>query len=241
MTRLSVNLNKVALLRNSRGGTYPDLLEAAALVTAIGAKSITVHPRADARHVTLDDVIALKSWLDTNASHVELNVEADLRQQIVDLVSVVKPTQYTIVPGTAGELTSMRGWRAYDDQGRLAEVIQGLRASCRLSIFCDPACAAVEFLATSGVHAVEFNTRIYAELWAQGRHRDHLAELERAARSARATGLQVHGGHDLTLENLPELIARVKFDELSIGHHLIGRALFEGLGRVVKDHLALLS
>lgn len=241
MARLSVNLNKVALLRNSRGGGYPDLLEAAGVVIAAGARSITVHPRADERHITLDDVVVLSGLPAIQRGEVELNVEADLRQQIVDLVSVLRPTQYTIVPTSPGEMTSTRGWRAYDDQDRLHQVIDKLRSVCRISIFCDPTVPAVQFLKHSGVHAVEINTRIYAELWARGEHQNHVAEITQAAQVARQAGLRVHGGHDLTLDNLPELVSHVQFDELSIGHHLIGKAVFMGLEQVVKNHLKLLS
>ncbi|APS00763.1 pyridoxine 5'-phosphate synthase [Pajaroellobacter abortibovis] len=241
MTTLSVNLNKVALLRNARGGCSPDLLEAARLVIAAGVRSITVHPRSDGRHITLDDVIALRHLPLIRDGQVELNVEADLRQPIIDLVSCIRPTQYTIVPSVPGELTSMRGWRTYDDQERLRQVVARLKSICRLSIFCDPEESAVVFLQQTGVHAVEINTRLYAESWERKEHAAPLAEIRKVALTAVRSGLRVHGGHDLTLQNLPELLAQVRFDELSIGHHLISEAVLLGLAQIVPSYLSLIA
>lgn len=241
MPKLSVNINKVAVLRNSRGGNYPDVLDAAHIAIRAGVQSITVHPRSDARHITLDDVIALRNLPAIQSGQVELNVEADLRQQIVDLISVIKPTQYTIVPGVPAELTSTRGWRPYDDQERLRRVVTKLRPVCRLSIFCDPSVAAVQFLQQSGVHAVEINTRLYTELWARGEHRAHVEEIRKAADAAHKAGLRVHGGHDLSVENMPDLLSVVDFDELSIGHHLISKALMVGLESVTEEYLKTIA
>ncbi len=241
MTNLSVNLNKVALVRNARGGGYPDLLEAARIVIAAGVRSVTVHPRSDARHITLDDVIDLSNLPAVQNGDVELNVEADLRREIIDLVSAVRPTQYTIVPGSPNELTSTRGWRPYDDQERLRAVVERLRPACRLSIFCDPSTAAVQFVQHTGVHAVEINTRMYAELFEQGDHKPHIEDIKQAADVARNAGLRINGGHDLTPENLPDLLAAVHFDELSIGHHLVGKAMLLGLGSATTEYMNLLA
>lgn len=241
MTLLSINLNKVALVRNSRGGSYPSVIEAARIAIDAGVRGITVHPRVDARHITLDDVVELANFPAVQRGEVELNVEADLRQEIIDLVSVTKPTQYTIVPGSPGELTSTRGWRPYDDQERLRDVVKRLGSQCRLSVFCDPAVPAVKFVQQKGLHAVELNTRIYAELWALGQHAPHVEEIRKAAEAARQAGMRVNGGHDLTTGNLPDLLAKVRFDELSIGHHLIGEALLVGLKPIAGEYLKIVG
>lgn len=241
MARLSVNINKIALLRNSRGIDVPNLIQMVQLIIDAGVTSLTVHPRADARHITFQDVYDLSMLPLIKSGTVEFNIEADLRAEAVELVKAVKPTQYTIVPTDSGELTSTRGWRDYDDQLRLNKVVCELRSLCRLSLFCDPDVVAVERLKDKGVHALEINTRLYAESWLEGKPRLFLEAIAVAAQVARASGLRLNGGHDLTTDNLPMLLARVDFDELSIGHHLTSQALLGGLVPTVQEYLRIVE
>lgn len=236
---ISVNLNKVALLRNSRGGDAPNLAEAAALVVAQGADGLTVHPREDERHVTPDDVVTLSQMDAVRTGAVEYNIEGDMRAGLVDLIETVMPTQYTVVPVRPGEITSDRGWRAHDDHERLHSIAKKLQPRIRISVFCDPDKGSVDLAARAGVDAVEFYTGIYARQEVGSADAERAIEdIAAAAAHARSLGLRIHGGHDLTLENLPPLLQAVDFDELSIGHHIASTALLRGLGSTVHDYLA---
>ena len=235
---LSVNLNKVALLRNSRGGNAPDVLAAAHKVIALGANGITVHPREDARHITLDDAMALARLEEIRTGQVEYNIEGDMRPDLVSLIEAIGPTQYTVVPVRPGEITSDRGWRAHDDHKRLQAVAARLRPKVRIAVFCDPDSTSVDLAARAGVDAAEFYTGIYArQTPGSPQARNAIIDIARAAKHARSLGLRVHGGHDLTLENLPPLLQEVGFDELSIGHHIAAAALLRGLESTVRDYL----
>lgn len=236
---LSVNLNKVALLRNSRGDDVPSLLDAAALVIAQGVDGLTVHPREDERHTTPDDVVALSRIDAIHTGAVEYNIEGDMRTGLVDLIETVLPTQYTVVPVRPGEITSDRGWREHDDHERLRSVARKLQPRVRISVFCDPNKTSVDLAARAGVDAVEFYTGIYArqEVGSTGANRA-IEDIAIAAEHARNLGLRIHGGHDLTLENLPPLLRAVDFDELSIGHHIASTALLRGMKSTVRDYLA---
>lgn len=237
-TTLSVNLNKVALLRNSRDIGVPDLVEAARVVIDNGATGVTLHPRADARHATLDDVLVIAGIPEVQSGAIEFNIEGDLRPELLRLAKAVKATQFTVVPVTPGELTSRRGWRAYDDQNALVQTVENFRGVSRVSVFSDAVEASVRLAAEAGVDAVEFYTGDYALAFGTARGDEFLAQLEQAANLARSLGLRVHAGHDLTQENLPLLIARIRPDELSIGHAIISEAVFKGLGQVVREYVA---
>jgi len=237
-TTLSVNLNKVALLRNSRDIGEPNLIDAARVAIENGAHGITVHPRADARHSTLDDVLAIAGMPEIKSGAIEFNVEGDLRPELIRLVKAVKATQFTAVPVTPGELTSRRGWRAYDDPDALAATVKNFAGVCRVSVFCDAAEASVNLAAAAGVDAVEFYTGDYAMAFGTARGDELLDQLEQVTNLARSRGLRVHAGHDLNLENLPPLLKRLRPDELSIGHAIISESIFKGLGPVVRAYAA---
>lgn len=237
-TSLSVNLNKVALLRNSRDIGVPNLIEAARIVIDNGADGLTLHPRADARHATLDDVLAVAAIPEVKSGAIEFNIEGDLRPELLRLAKAVKATQFTVVPVTPGELTSRRGWRAYDDQSALVKTVESFRGVSRVSVFSDAAEASVRLAAEAGVDAVEFYTGDYALAFGTARGGEFLSELEQAANLARSLGLRVHAGHDLTQENLPPLLKRLRPDELSIGHAIISESLFKGLAQVVREYVA---
>jgi pyridoxine 5-phosphate synthase len=240
-TTLSVNLNKVALLRNSRDIGVPNLIDAARVVIDNGAKGVTLHPRADARHATLDDVLAISEIPEVKSGAIEFNIEGDLRPELLRLAKAIKATQFTVVPVTPGELTSRRGWRAYDDQNALVQTVENFRGVSRVSVFSDAAEASVRLAADAGVDAVEFYTGDYALAFGTAPGDEFLAQLEDAANLARSLGLRVHAGHDLTQENLPRLIARIHPDELSIGHAIISEAVFKGLGQVVREYVACVN
>ena len=240
-TTLSVNLNKVALLRNSRDIGVPNLIEAARVVIDNGAHGLTLHPRADARHATLDDVLAVAGIPEVTNGAIEFNIEGDLRPELLRLAKAVKATQFTVVPVTPGELTSRRGWRAYDDQNALVKTVEGFRGVSRVSVFCDATEASVRLAADAGVDAVEFYTGDYALAFGTPRGDEFLAQLEEAANLARSLKLRVHAGHDLTQENLPPLLKRIRPDELSIGHAIISESLFKGLAQVVREYVACVT
>jgi pyridoxine 5-phosphate synthase len=237
-TTLSVNLNKVALLRNSRDIGVPNLVDAARVVIDNGANGVTLHPRADARHATLDDVLAIAAIPEVKSGAIEFNIEGDLRPELLRLAKAVKATQFTVVPVTPGELTSRRGWRAYDDQNALVETVESFRGVSRVSVFCDAAEASVRLAAAAGVDAVEFYTGDYALAFGTPQGDEFLAQLEAATNLARSLKLRVHAGHDLTTENLPPLLKRIHPDELSIGHAIISESIFKGLAQVVREYVA---
>lgn len=236
MTLLSVNINKLALLRNSRGTGTPDLVEGARLAIAGGAEGITVHPREDQRHITLDDVIAVADLPEIKSGQVEFNVEGDMREDLFNMIRVLKPTQFTVVPVIAGEVTSSRGWRAYDDHDYLEYWAAEMReVGVRTAVFVDPEPRSVELAAACTIEAVEVYTGAYAAAHARGDHAAALEAVDRAAQTARGLGLRLNGGHDLTVENLGPLCERVQFDEFSIGHHIASEALFRGFSGAVAD------
>ena len=240
MTLLSVNINKIALLRNSRGTGTPDLVEGARLALAGGAQGLTLHPRADERHITMADVGTIAAMDEVREGHVEFNVEGDLRPDLMDLVEKLRPTQFTIVPVMAGEVTSSRGWRAEDDHAALKACCDRMRAvGIRTAVFVDPDPASVRLAAKGGCEGVEIYTGLYADAHERGDFATALDDIEAAAEQARALNLRLNGGHDLTVENLGPLCARVRFDEFSIGHRIASDALFRGLTDTVADFNAV--
>lgn len=236
-TLLSVNLNKVCLLRNSRGGGVPDPVEAARICIEAGAGGLTLHPRSDARHATLDDVIAFAALAEVRDGRIELNIEGDLRPELIRTAQQVGASQFTAVPVMPGEVTSSRGWRAYDDHDGLAAAVRALGGSPRVSVFCDATEASVRLAHAAGAHAVEFYTGHYAHAFGGPDQARHLDDLIAAAAVARGLGMRVNGGHDLTTANLPAFIAAVRPDEVSIGHQIIADALIHGLAATVRAYL----
>lgn len=223
MTKLSVNINKIALLRNSRGGSAPDVLEFGALALQAGADGLTVHPRADQRHITRVDAIAVAKRF---GAQTEVNFEGDLREDFLDLVLACKPHQCTLVPVSPGEVTSHRGWD-FDRYGFiLAPIISHLKAAgIRVSVFVNPEPGNAQKAALVGADRIEIYTEPYAEDHANGRS-EALNQIIALVREAQRFNMGVNAGHDLTLENLgPLLRSAPSIAEVSIGHHLVSRAL----------------
>ena len=242
MIRLSVNVNKVATLRNSRGGQAPDVIEAVEVCLAAGVPGITVHPRADRRHITPGDVREIARVL--TGRGVEFNIEGDPRPELIDLVNEVRPDQCTLVPVAAGEITSQAGWQPGSQAEGLKDVIAGFKSrGVRVSVFVDPVQKPIEWAAQAGADRVELYTEPFARAFEAGAAagRASFESFSAAARLASSLGLGVNAGHDLDLANLT-LFRRLPFlDEVSIGHAIISRALFVGLDTVVREYLDVLS
>jgi pyridoxine 5-phosphate synthase len=244
MVRLSVNVNKVATLRNARGGRLPNVLEAVDVCVAAGAPGITVHPRADQRHITPADVRDIASRLRERHPGVEYNIEGDPRDDLVALVKEVRPDQCTLVPVTPGEITSHAGWRPGPQSERLHGVIEELKAiGVRVSLFVDAEPEAIRLAASVGADRVELYTEPFARAFERGRTEADraFARCVEAAQLAHQHRLGVNAGHDLDLENLALFRTLPWLDEVSIGHAIISRALFVGLSAVVSEYLAVLS
>lgn len=241
---LSVNVNKVATLRNSRGGRMPSVLEAVRVCIDAGSPGITVHPRADARHITRQDVFDIAEELSPLRGKVEYNIEGDPRPDLIDLVLQVKPDQCTLVPVKPGEITSEAGWPESTPREMLAGTIARLKdARVRVSLFVDPEIAAVEWAASLGADRVELYTEPFARAFERGPERaaESFARYVAAAERAHEAGLGVNAGHDLDLRNLTLFRQLPHLAEVSIGHALISRALFVGLGRVVREYIDVLA
>jgi pyridoxine 5-phosphate synthase len=237
MTKLSVNINKIATLRNARGGTIPNVLKAAEDIQSFGADGITVHPRPDERHIRYQDVRDLRTLVRT-----EFNVEGYPNKEFMDLVLEVKPEQVTLVPDPPGVLTSNAGWDTISNKLLLTEIIDTLnKAGMRTSIFIETDARMIEGAQLVGAHRVE----LYTESFAEGYSRDKKAAVEpfvRAARAAAEYGLGVNAGHDLNLENLHYFISEVPdVLEVSIGHALISDALYLGLETTIARYQAALQ
>jgi pyridoxine 5-phosphate synthase len=242
VTRLSVNVNKVATLRNSRGGRLPSVTDAVRTCLLAGAPGITVHPRADQRHITPDDVREIAGLLRRHPD-VEYNIEGDPRPGLIALVQEVRPQQCTLVPVVPGEITSQAGWQPGPQTNGLSEVVSAMKASgIRVSLFVDPEPGAVSFAASLGADRVELYTEPFARACERGPEAAaaSFAGYQTAARRAAELGIGVNAGHDLDLDNLPMFRHLPHLDEVSIGHALMSRALFVGLDTVVREYLAIL-
>jgi pyridoxine 5-phosphate synthase len=245
MIRLSVNVNKVATLRNSRGGHVPSVLDAVRVCIEAGSPGITVHPRADQRHITPADVRDIARVLRAQGpTHVEYNIEGDPRRDLLDLVEEVQPDQCTLVPVAPGEVTSQAGWQPGPARERIPETIERLRArGVRVSLFVDAAPDAIQWAASVGAERIELYTEPFARAFERGPDpgRRAFAQFADAARLAHGLGLGINAGHDLDLDNLV-LFRDVPFlDEVSIGHAIMSRALFVGLSTVVREYLQVLA
>jgi len=244
MIHLSVNVNKVATLRNSRGGKEPSVIDAVAVCVEAGAHGITVHPRADRRHITPEDVHAIAAALAPVRSRVELNIEGDPRPDLLDLVRDVRPDQCTLVPVTPGEVTSHAGWTDATGTPGLREAVIDLKArGIRVSMFVDPEPTSIEFAARVRADRVELYTEPYARAFENGpaAARASFDRYAGAARTAAALGLGVNAGHDLDLHNLVLFRGLPHLAEVSIGHAIMSRAVFGGLGTVVREYLDVLK
>ncbi len=246
MVKLSVNVNKVATIRNSRGGGVPSVLDAVRTCIDAGAPGITVHPRADERHITRQDVREIAALLAPLRDRVEFNIEGDPRADLMDLVLDVRPHQCTLVPVVPGEITSQAGWSADTSSERLFAIVKRLQLEgIRVSLFVDPQEAPIRWAKHLGADRIELYTEPFARDFAGGAA-DHaqrdaaFSAYAAAAELAHALGLGINAGHDLDLDNLPLFTTLPHLDEVSIGHALVSRALFTGLDRAVRDYLAVL-
>ncbi|MFN5641485.1 MAG: pyridoxine 5'-phosphate synthase [Sphingobacteriales bacterium] len=231
MTKLSVNINKIATLRNSRGGNNPNVLKAAIDIQRFGADGITVHPRPDERHIRYQDVREIKKIITT-----EFNIEGNCREQsFIDLILEVKPEQVTLVPDELGQLTSDHGWDTHKHQAYLKEMISIFKAAgMRVSIFVDPVLEMVEGAAKTGTDRIELYTEAYARSFNQNKESSVKSYIE-AANKAIELGLGINAGHDLDLDNLKFFKTNLPhLDEVSIGHALICDALYLGLENTIQ-------
>ena len=237
MARLSVNINKIATLRNARGGNLPNVEQFAKDCECFGAEGITVHPRPDERHITRQDVRVLKDVVTT-----EFNIEGNPEPAFMDLVLEVKPAQVTLVPDSREQLTSNHGWDTKAHFAKLAAIIQRFKnAGIRVSVFVDADPEMVEYAAKAGADRVELYTGPYAEMYAGNPL--HAIEMYRpAAEKARDLGLGLNAGHDLNLQNLKAFAEAFPWlDEVSIGHALIADALYLGIQETIKQYKYALS
>ena len=232
MTKLSVNINKLATLRNSRGGNNPNLVKSALDIEQFGADGITVHPRPDERHIRYADVYDLKKVLKT-----EFNIEGNpTEQKFVDLVLASKPAQVTLVPDALGQLTSNHGWNTIEHQAYLKTIIAVFKnAGIRVSIFVDADVSMVEAAATTGTDRIELYTESYAVEFANGQKEKAIAPFKEAAEAAKSLGLGLNAGHDLDRFNLGYFSKEIPWlNEVSIGHALICDAIYLGLENTVQ-------
>lgn len=231
MTRLSVNINKIATLRNARGGNNPNVIQVALDCERFGAEGITVHPRPDERHIRYADVRALKEVVTT-----EFNIEGNpLEQSFIDLVLEVRPEQVTLVPDALGQITSNHGWDTIQHQSLLQSLIaQFKEAGIRTSIFVDPVLELVEAASTTGADRIELYTEPYADMFNENPNQA-ISAYRKAAFRASQLGLGINAGHDLSLENLAFFKANVApLDEVSVGHALVCDALYYGLENTIQ-------
>lgn len=232
MTKLSVNINKIATIRNARGGNVPNVCQIALDCERFGAQGITVHPRPDERHIRYQDVLDLKPILST-----EFNIEGNPTKEFMSLVNSVKPQQVTLVPDAPDALTSNAGWNTVKHLDYLSEVVSEFQShGIRVSIFVDAELKMIEFAAKTGTDRVELYTEPYAEQYAQNKELA-IAPFVEAAKLARSLGLGLNAGHDLSLENLKYLRSTIPWiDEVSIGHALIADSLYFGLEKTIQAY-----
>nr|WP_294950091.1 pyridoxine 5'-phosphate synthase [uncultured Mucilaginibacter sp.] len=238
MARLSVNINKIATLRNSRGGNNPNLIQVAKDCERFGAQGITVHPRPDERHIRYNDVFELKRAVKT-----EFNIEGNCEEQkFVDLVLANKPEQVTLVPDILGQITSNHGWDTIANQRYLQNIIKVFKEEgIRVSIFVDPVVEMVKAAATTGTDRIELYTEAYATQYTLNKEQA-IAPYVKAAEVAHQLGLGINAGHDLDLHNLKYFAQSIPaLDEVSIGHALISDALYYGLENTIQMYLRQLA
>ncbi len=237
MTKLSVNINKIATLRNARGGNLPDLVKAALNCIKFGAQGITVHPRPDERHIRYQDVFDLKPVLS-----VEFNIEGNPQQKFMDLVTEIKPAQVTLVPDANDAITSNHGWDTLNYKSFLTDIITELhKYGIRTSIFTDPVPSIIEGAALTGTDRIELYTEMYAS-WYHNDRVKAIAPYISASEAANKAGLGINAGHDLNLDNLRFFKDNIQgLLEVSIGHALISDALYLGLEKTIQLYLEQLK
>jgi pyridoxine 5-phosphate synthase len=237
MTRLSVNINKIATLRNARGGNMPDVVKVARDCQAFGANGITIHPRPDERHIRRKDVYDLRPVVTT-----EFNIEGYPSPEFIDMVKKVKPEQVTLVPDGPDAITSNQGWDTIENFDFLCDVIdQFHEKGIRTSIFINTDAENIKKAAKTGTDRIEFYTEPYATLYPKDKVAA-VAPFVEAAKVARKAGLGINAGHDLSLDNLAYLVENIPYiEEVSIGHALICEALYLGLEQTIKSYLTILK
>jgi pyridoxine 5-phosphate synthase len=240
MTKLSVNVNKIATLRNARGGNLPDVLKMALDIVAFGADGITVHPRPDGRHIRSEDVHALSSALE-----VELNVEGYPDERFLSLVEQIRPAQCTLVPDPPHVLTSNAGWKIKENQKLLQDTVQRLQdAGVRTSLFVDPhtlSAQDIELLTTTNTDRVELYTESYAKAYPTDARDEVLDVFIKQAQSISKLGIALNAGHDLNLDNLKYFIKAIpQIEEVSIGHALVADALYLGMQETIRRYKSCL-
>lgn len=237
MTKLSVNINKIATLRNARGGNIPDLLKAAVDIQRFGAQGITIHPRPDERHIRYDDVLKLKPLITT-----EFNIEGYPSKDWMDLVLKIKPDQATLVPDPPGVLTSNAGWDTIKNESFLKEIIPELKKNrIRTSIFIETDLKQIQNAAKTGADRIELYTESYAKNFSKNKE-EAIKPFVESALLANKLGLGINAGHDLSLENLNYFFKNIpKLLEVSIGHALISDVLYYGLENTVQLYLRQLK
>ncbi|EPJ45607.1 MAG: pyridoxal phosphate biosynthesis protein [Osedax symbiont Rs1] len=239
MTKLSVNLNKIALLRNSRGRDFPNVLKFAKKFIRLGVQGITVHPRQDERHITMQDAYELGRLLADNAE-VEYNIEGYPSAEFLRLVEEIKPTQCTLVPDAPDQLTSDHGWDLIQDMKMVQDSCARLKkAGVRAAIFLDANVEHVALAANSGCDRVEFYTEAFAASYGTATQSQIFADYVAAAAKARELGIEINAGHDLDLQNLAKFLSIEKVLEVSIGHVLTVECIEQGMESVVAQYLAI--
>ena len=245
-TKLSVNINKLATLRNARGKNNPDLVESALKLIELGAEGITVHPRPDERHIRKQDVYDLKKALKTNAPTIEFNIEGYPSDDFLKMVIEVKADQCTLVPDPPDAITSNAGFIVSESQEILKKVGSTLKAAgVRSSVFVDPKTTSAQDLRdlkSFGIDRIELYTEAYAETFGTAKNADILKDYARTAQQAHEAGLGINAGHDLTDENLTDFVRAVPhLDEVSIGHALVCDALWNGFEKTLKSYLGAIA
>ncbi|WP_151895310.1 pyridoxine 5'-phosphate synthase [Patiriisocius marinistellae] len=237
MTKLSVNINKIATLRNARGGDYPNVVQVAKDVQAFGAHGVTIHPRPDERHIRYQDAYDLKSVVTT-----EYNIEGNPIKKFVDMVLAIKPTQVTLVPDSVDAITSNAGWDTIKHKDFLAEVISEFkRNNIRTSIFVDPILNQIDGAKKTGADRIELYTEEFAKQYTLGNIKA-ITSYAACAKKANELGIGVNAGHDLSLDNIKFFKQNVPhLAEVSIGHALIAEAIYKGLKPTVEEYLKLLK
>jgi pyridoxine 5-phosphate synthase len=232
MIKLSVNINKVATIRNARGGNTPNVKQFALDCESFGAQGITVHPRPDERHIRYSDVFDIKDLI-----HIELNIEGYPTQNFIDLVTKIKPAQVTLVPDAPDTITSSKGWNVEENTGRLTKLVELFSSKgIRTSLFVETNLKNIDFAAKTGTDRIELYTGSYAEEYIKNREKAVVPFVE-AAKHAKELGIGVNAGHDLNLGNLKFLVTNIPFiDEVSIGHALISDALYLGIEKTITRY-----
>jgi len=241
MTTLSVNLNKIALLRNSRGRDFPNVVEFANKFIALGVQGITVHPRQDERHVTKKDAVDLGDLLSNNA-HVEFNIEGYPSKDFMELVTIIKPTQCTLVPDSPDQLTSDHGWDLKKDGSFVRDICSELKENeIRSAIFIDPELIQINLAPETGANRVELYTEEYASTYNKSEHEVVFNRYKESALEAQKLGVGVNAGHDLDLTNLTKFLTISSILEVSIGHVLTIECIEQGMKKTIDQYLRVCS